>query len=337
MANQESRNKIEVENDQLKVENAYLLDELEMAYRQMESALSAADLERQVAYDELRQRNEALQGRLIELESAHRQLQEAQRMLLRAERMSAMGQMAAAIVHEINSPLSVISGTVEIMLMDQKEGRREFETIMEAVWKLRDLARNTLSFSRKQRSQIRLLDLGDLARQVLTFVAPMTKNVRMETTRGECAQPVMADASQVEQVLTNFLINAMDAMGRNPDAYLCVAMGMAVPADLVAVEEERGRMTRLALSAEPAFMAAPAAFVEVRDTGPGIPAEAMNDIFEAFFTTKDEDKGTGLGLSISRGIAGAHGGNILVSSKPGSGTSFSLLLPPGAESGLTDA
>ena len=318
---------------QLKVENAHLLDELEMAYRQMEGALSVAHREREMAYDELRQRNEELQHRLAELEKAHRQLQEAQQMLLRAERMSAMGTMAAALVHELNSPLTVIAARVEMMLMDAEGGdKAEYEAIMKSVWQLRDLVRNTLTFARRQHAQPHLIDLGEVVDQVQNLMTPMTKNVRMETARVDGLPQVLADPSQVEQVLTSFIINALDAMSGTSDAHLRITTGVERPAELVCREEEMGRVAVLALADDPEFPQSPAAYVEVRDNGSGMAADAMDEIFEAFFTTKAAGKGTGLGLAISRGIAETHHGDILVASKPGAGTSISLLLPVPAES-----
>jgi len=217
---------------------------------------------------------------------------------------------------------------VEIMLMDAAgETAESFEAIMRAVWQLRDLARNTLRFSRQQSTQVRLFDLDELVGQVREFLAPMIKMVRLETTLADGLPQVMADPSQIEQVLTNFLINALDAMGRQSDAWLRIATGVERPAERIAREEEAGRVIRMALDAEPAFLQTSAVYVEVRDNGPGIGADAMDEIFEAFFTTKEEDKGTGLGLAISRTIAAAHQGNILVASAPGTGACFSLVLP----------
>ena len=165
------------EFEKLKAENAHLLDELEMAYLQMEKTLAAADQETQIAYDEVRSKNETLQRQLAELEKAYAQLQEAQSMLLRSERMSAMGHLAATIVREIKNPLAIISGHVGMMLMKghEKVERAELESIFQAVWHLDELAENILSFSRKQPPESQALDLNSLAGEVVAFFMPLIK------------------------------------------------------------------------------------------------------------------------------------------------------------------
>lgn len=144
----------------LQRENARLLDELQVAYGQMAEIMEAAEVERRVTYEQLRQRNVELQSRLDELEEAHARLQESQRLLLRAERLSAMGQMAAAIVHEINTPLTVISAKVELMLLDAQAPvvRAGLDEILKGVWRLDELVQNTLRVARQGRSQTRLVD-----------------------------------------------------------------------------------------------------------------------------------------------------------------------------------
>lgn len=313
----------------LEAENSHLLDELEMAYRQMEAVLLAGNRERRVTYNELGQRNKELQQMLAELGTSHNQLQEAQRMLLRAERMSAMGQMAAAIVHEINGPLTVIAAQAEMLLIEEQEETRkaDLQGILDAALRLGDLARNSLLFSRRRHVPPGLFDLNKKVRDVQRFFAPLTKEVEVEVALDEQLPQVTASPSQVEQVLTNFMLNALDAMGEQREGRLCIATGAAAPAALIAREEADGRRTCLALEADADFLQQTAAYAQVRDSGAGIAAGEMDEIFEAFFTTKDEEKGTGLGLAISRSIAADHRGNILVASTPGAGASFSLLLP----------
>lgn len=313
----------------LKLENAHLLDELEMAYQQMEGVLAAADREMQVAYEELRKRNEELQRRLTDLEKAHRQLQEAQRMLLRSERLSAMGQMAAAIVHEINSPLTVIAGQTEMMLMEERDTakRAELDMILQATWRLRDLAQNILRFSRQRHTSAAPVDLNHLIREVLDFFKPLTKAVEVKTRLDRELPPVTADPSQLEQVLVNFLVNALDAVGQKDDAHFAICTGKGELSELKAREEAAGWQTCLAIAPEGDSRRDTWVYAEVRDNGPGIPTQILGEIFEAFFTTKGEEKGTGLGLAISRNIAADHQGNILVASQVGAGASFRLLLP----------
>lgn len=311
------------ELEALKAENARLLDELEMAYRHQEELFNTKSCETEITYQELRQRNQELQWRLAEL-------QEAQRMLVRAERMSAMGQMAAAIVHEINNPLTVISGRVQMLLMKQQlEYREEIEPIRDAALRLMDMTRNILHFARrKPADQMALaLDLNALVEGVLSFFRPLMKKVEIRTDLAPALPRVWGNAAQIEQVMTNFLVNAADAIEGQPERRLVISTGRGSPAGILEAEKGRGRATRLALQAQEHGLRCDWVFAAVEDSGPGIAAEIMEQIFEAFFTTKGEGKGTGLGLAICRSIAESLQGNILVASKLGEGASFRFLLP----------
>jgi signal transduction histidine kinase len=309
----------------LREERAHLLDELEMAYLQLESALAGADRERRITYEQLAQRNAELRQRLVEL-------REAQHMLVRSERLSAMGEMAATIVHEINNPLAIIVGKLEIELLDQEEGprRESLEETLTAVWHLRDLTQDVLNFSRRSQTEAQPVDLNQIICQVRDFFQPLMKDVEIETQLAEGLPQVAASASQLEQVLTNFLVNSLDAMKGLPHGQIRLTTGFAVLEELIVAEGVAGRQTQLALDALPEARARSWIFAEVEDNGGGIGPEVLGSIFTAFFTTKGEEKGTGLGLAISRRIAEAHGGNILVASGVGeeSGTNCRLLLPP---------
>jgi len=313
----------------LRRDNARLLSELEVAYRQMAEMMEAAECERRVTYEELQLRNEELHRRLSELEQTHVRLQETQRLLLRTERLSAMGQLAVAIVHEIKTPLTVIIGKVELMLMEEQEAakRAELNTVLEAGWHLNELVQNSLRFARRRKVKSRLVDLNELVGQVQKFFGPLVRRIQLDVALAGGLPLLAADPSQVEQVLTNFLMNALDSLERQTEAQICIATGVDSPAALMAREEAAGWQTYLALDAEPEVLQEARVYVEVRDNGPGIPEKQLEEIFETFFTTKGKDKGTGLGLAISRSIVADHQGNILVASREGSGASFRLLLP----------
>ncbi|MFA6108075.1 MAG: ATP-binding protein [Candidatus Latescibacterota bacterium] len=317
------------EAEALKAEKAYLLDELEMAYRNMEGILSTADYETQITYQELRKRNQELQRRLVELESAHSRLQEAQRMLVRSERMSAMGQMAAAIVHEINNPLAVIAGQVEMLFSagGRTKEKESLGAILHASVRLKDLTQNILNFSRRKQTEPCLVDLTSLADEVLAFFLPITRHIDVQTDLAIGLPEIMGDAAQVEQVLTNFVVNALDATRNRPGAQLLIATGEGTIAAIAAAEQAAGRAVRLAIKAESQSQQRPCVFAAVEDNGPGMAPETMEEIFEAFFTTKGEEKGTGLGLAICRSIAESFQGNILVASRVDAGASFRLFLP----------
>lgn len=323
----------------LEAEKQVLLDELELAYTHLEEILNARNYETNITYRELRKKNIELEQRLMDLQQAHQQLRQTQHMLVRSERMSAMGQMAAAIVHEINNPLTVLSGRLQLLLM--KEGlayRDELVHMHKATDDLIGMTRNILRFARqKSNGQVDIAPVvvNRLVEGVLDFFSPLLKTVKIETLLAPDLPQVLGDAAQIEQVLTNFIVNAADAMSSNPNAGLRVATGQGRLSDMLSEEQQRGRQTRLAINARDGELDRLSAYITVEDNGHGIDNETLEQIFEAFFTTKDEDKGTGLGLAICRSIAQSLGGNILTASRPGAGTGFRLLLPvdalPGAK------
>ena len=319
----------------LEAENTRLLDELEMAYLQLEEVLNSADHEIRVAYDELRKRNHALQHRLSELEQAHVRLQESQSMLLRSERMSAMGQLAATIVHEIKNPLSLISGHVELMLLRDSEHAQkdQLESILQAVWRLSDLTDNILGFARQKPVESQALDPSAVAGQVVDFFMPLIgRRIAVQRDLPPGLPQVCVNPSQIEQVLTNFMMNAMDAVHRQEEARLEVSTGVANIDAVMAREKVAGWQIHLAIDTEPGARQDAQVFVEVRDNGAGVAAETLSQVFDPFFTTKDEKQGTGLGLAICRSIAEDCQGNILMATRAGAGTSLRLFLPPDSES-----
>jgi two-component system, NtrC family, sensor kinase len=314
----------------LKAENLRLLDELETAYTQMAAMMEAAEEERQVTYHELQKRNKELLLRFGELGQAHLQLQEAQHLLLQAERMSAVGQMAATIVHEVNSPLTVIAAQLEFMLthVEEKETRDGLNVALDAAWRLRDLVQSILGFACRRQLESSQSDLGERICKVMELFRPLTKQTDVVVELADKLPKVGADASQIEQVLTNFLMNALDVTDARKKESIHIRTGRSTPAALLSHWAEAGWATRLAREMERESEQCSMVYAEVHDTGQGISAALMGDIFEPFFTTKREGKGTGLGLAISRSIVADHDGNILVASKEGEGSSFYLLLPP---------
>ena len=322
--NDEERRELEA----LRAEKADLLEELEAAYLQMQKVLATTDHETRIAYEEL-------QRRLHELEHTNEQLQETQHMLLHAERLSAMGQMAATIVHDINGPLAVITGHAELMLMkaaDQYQ-REGLNTVLQAAWRLHDLAQNILHFSRQKYTEPAAVELSEKIEEMLPFLAPLLRRVQTTEDLASDLPLVMVDPSKLEQVLFNFLTNALDVLEQHPDARVEIRTGVEELEGLIAREEEAGWQTHLAVGKEAEEQRDPWVYVEIRDNGPGISAADMERIFAAFFTTKGEERGTGLGLAISRNIAESHRGTILAASREGVGTSFRLLLPPMAGAG----
>ena len=224
----------------------------------------------------------------------------------RAQKLAAVGLLAAGIAHEINNPLSGVVGYSRLLLERPlaPELRDKVEKIAASGERCRKIVEGVLLFSRQreggQRGTIELRGLLDRVLRIGEYQWRM-HNVRV-VHEGLDRATVHADPEQIEQVLLNLLSNAVDAMPRG--GTIRIHLGQEAPAD-------GGRVK-----------------LEVADEGVGIPPEVQGRIFDPFFSTKEIGKGTGLGLAISYGIVKDHGGDILVRSQPGQGTTFTIYLPP---------
>lgn len=240
---------------------------------------------------------------LVGLDLRHRRALEDQ--ILKAQKLAAVGLLAAGIAHEINNPLSGVVGYSKLLLEKQHldpDVRVKVEKIAASGERCRKIVEGVLLFSRQQEAggKRRKVDLRTLIDRVIGIGEYQWRmhNVRV-LREGLSDAEVLADADQLEQVLLNLLSNAVDAMPRGGT----IRLGLGHEVD--------GRVK-----------------LEVADEGMGIPPEIQGRIFDPFFSTKEIGKGTGLGLAISYGILKDHGGDILVRSRPGHGTTFTILLPP---------
>jgi PAS domain S-box-containing protein len=250
----------------------------------------------------LRDSSGVLGAVLVGLDLRRRRALEDQ--VLRSQKLAAVGLLAAGIAHEINNPLSGVVGYSRLLLERPLDPwiRDRIIKIADSGERCRKIVEGVLLFSRQQEpGQRRRLDLSGLIDRVVGIGEYQWRMHNVQVLRSYPEQPVevYADADQLEQVLLNLLANAVDAMPR----------GGAVTVDL----SRRGDGW---------------ASLAVRDEGHGIPAEIQPRIFDPFFSTKEIGKGTGLGLAISYGIIKDHGGEILLRSAPGAGSTFTVLLPP---------
>jgi signal transduction histidine kinase len=228
-----------------------------------------------------------------------------------ADRLASLGELAASIAHEINNPLAVISeaagwlrSRVERGTLSSHELTSEVERaltkIESAVQRAARISHNFLRFARAPDAYVREVDLGEMASEVRDLMLRSAAASRIEIELDRPAEhPVLTrtDPFQLRQILLNLVTNAVQAIGSD---------GQVV----IRVEQQPE-----------------AAIVEVIDDGPGIPDDHIERIFEPFFTTKEEGQGTGLGLAVSRGIVEKLGGRIEVESRPGSGCTFTVVLP----------
>ena len=236
--------------------------------------------------------------------------------LHQAQKMESVGRLAGGIAHDFNNLLSVVLGYSELILEDiQKEHPHHdaLTAIHHAAGRAKDLTRQLLAFSRKQVLEMKILDINDVVagfEKLLRRVIGEDIDVNMVISPKRL--PIRADTAQLEQVLMNLVINARDAM---PDGGVLTIK--------TAYNEADGAGMKFDMTAA----SGSTAIIVVSDTGSGMDAGTMDKIFEPFFTTKSVEKGTGLGLATSYGIIKQHSGYMEVSSSPGQGSVFKIVLP----------
>jgi PAS domain S-box-containing protein len=243
-------------------------------------------------------------------------LRQAEEQLRHARRMEAVGQLAGGLAHDFNNLLTVVLGLSELLLTEPAltATQREWvDDIKKAGMRAADLTRQLLAFSRKQVLQPKTLHLGTLVAGISRILQRlMGEDVPVTIATAADLWPVFADPGQIEQVLLNLAANARDAI--SGAGRLTVALDnieLTEPKAAGTAEIPRGRYVRLS----------------VQDTGMGMDEATQARVFEPFFTTKAVGKGTGLGLATVYGIVRQSDGFILVSSRPGNGTTFEILLP----------
>ena len=235
--------------------------------------------------------------------------------LAQAWRMEAIGELTGAVAHEFNNMLSVIGGFARMVQRNPDDRERTADaiaTIIDATEQGTRLTGQMLAFSRKQELTPRLVPIAGIVDGVKALLPPlMGGHIAVEYT-GATAALVRVDPAQLSQALLNLAINARDAMsGRGT---------LTIAATVLGFDEVRHFGPR---------RAAPGRYVAIRvgDTGHGIPPDALHQVFEPFYTTKDVDKGAGLGLSMVYGLMAQSDGFIDVESEPGRGTAVTLYMP----------
>lgn len=229
--------------------------------------------------------------------------------LRHADRLKTVGQLAAGVAHELGTPLNVVAGRAKMILRSRDVPADAIDNariVVQQADRITAIVRQLLDFSRRRGATLGLRNLVNITRAALVLADPGT--ARIELT-GEAEQvDVMVDQHQVQQAITNVVVNGLQAA---PAANVRVRVGAGryTPPDEVGADTGEY------------------AFIAIEDDGPGISPEILSHVFEPFFTTKNVGEGTGLGLSVAYGIVQEHGGWIDVASEPGHGSRFTIFLP----------
>ncbi|HBG06505.1 MAG: histidine kinase [Geobacteraceae bacterium GWC2_58_44] len=232
--------------------------------------------------------------------------------LVHSAKMVALGVMAAGVAHELNNPMTVIIGTAQ-MLVRELQQEQEYERaealgdIINCGLRCKRIIQNLLTFSRQDQAPVTAVNLNAEAERVLDMIQYQINRsqIRIIDNFHRDLPKINLNGPQIQQVLTNFLINARDAL-----------------AEVERKEKVIEVSTSVRLEGERRW-----AVLSVLDNGSGIAPEDLPKIFTPFYTSKEASKGTGLGLSVSLGIAESHGGRIEVDSRLGQGSCFRLVLP----------
>jgi signal transduction histidine kinase len=234
--------------------------------------------------------------------------------LRHADRLATVGKLASGVAHELGTPINVISvraGAIAAGGMAAEETGQYARAIVAAAGKMTKIIQQLLQFARRRGAHKALHDVRELTKEAVELLRPLAdkSGVRFDLASDSTDAKVLADAAQVQQVVTNLAMNAIQSMPRGGVVTLGLSFERAQPPPDVGGDEGDYLCLR------------------VQDTGDGISPENLEHVFEPFFTTKDVGEGTGLGLAVSYGIVRDHGGFISVRSTVGQGTVFTVYLP----------
>jgi two-component system NtrC family sensor kinase len=233
----------------------------------------------------------------------------SQSKLFQSERQASVGRLAAGVAHEINNPLTGVLTYTHLLLRRKdiaEDIRADLRAIAESTERVRKIVKGLLDFSRQTELDPEPADLNRVVRSSISMMEnqALVKGVNIKLNPAENLPLVTLDRTQIQSVLINMILNALDAT--EPGGNIDIRTANAISAG------DKGRR---------------GVEIIISDTGCGIPQDHLPKLFDPFFTTKEVGQGTGLGLAVSYGIIQRHGGNIMVQSEVGKGTTFTVWLP----------
>jgi PAS domain S-box-containing protein len=261
---------------------------------------------------------------ITERKKAEEEKEKLQGQLLQSSKMTAIGTMSGGIAHDFNNILLVIIGNAQLLKMSLQPGSKSYnlvETIETAAHRSAELTQKLLSFSRRTKMVFQTVDLNAVVCEVSALLKrTVEKMISIEPALAPDLLPVMADPTQIYQLILNICINAKEAMMPIGRGRLAIETHNQAISEEEAINYPEGRQGAFAV-------------LTISDTGIGMEEETVKRIFEPFFTTKEVGKSFGLGLAVSYGIIKEHGGFIDVRSEKGKGSCFNIYLPALASGG----
>jgi len=259
---------------------------------------------------------------ITELRRSEQKRKQLQEQLLQSEKINAIGQLAGGIAHDFNNELAIIIGHASLLegrLAADEGSRSHTGHILKSADRARKLIRQLLTFSRKQKQHSEIIDLNHAIAEMDCMLRPLlSENIELRVHLSDEEECIEIEPSQFQQIIINLVVNARDAMPSG--GVLTIALGSS---QINRDSKELGSVEFVT--------------VKVADTGVGIDDSIKPRIFEPFFTTKEHSGGSGLGLAVVHGIVKQSNGDILVTSKPGKGSSFVLTFPRAEKMALQEA
>ena len=233
--------------------------------------------------------------------------------MAQADKLASIGQLSAGVAHEMNNPLGIILGYTQLLLRDENsetERYKDLKTIEKHVKSCKSIVEDLLSFSRSSKPEREVINIHETIDDVLNFVVQHSDLDKVENIRDYdiTIPPILINERKIKQVFMNLIMNAKHAIGKTGTIKVTTKLNRS-----------KNRV-----------------YIKVIDTGYGIEKKNLSRIFDPFFTTKPTGEGTGLGLSVSYGIIKNHGGEILVESRRGKGSTFTVVLPVNARRKVTN-
>ena len=266
------------------------------------------------ALDDLSDKQEQRE-KIERLRAMNTQLEEQVKEL---DRKSSIGELSAEMVHDLNNPITVLRGYITMLEgameknseeIDKEEQNEFIDVIKKQTERCMRLTRNFLDYARNSNQKWNKANVNDIIRDSIFVLQVRMKKlgITMETNMDEQIPPIQIQETPLQQVIYNLTSNAIDAMEKHDGTCM-----LSVTTKFLETEEENGNNQ---------------VEITVKDTGPGIPDDVQEKMFEPFYTTKSKDKGTGLGLPICKRVSEEHGGSLEVESEVGRGTCFRITIP----------